>query len=528
MICASCNGTYDVGLRCQCDLLHCSSCFAVHVCPQPLWWTQEKAIAESEQAERDGFRSICITAPTGGGKRRVLTEMAKQTAIEGGKALIFSNRRIITRQTTDELARHGLDHSMIAAGYKTEECGNITVASIQTIWRRRANIYLPPGDRVFIDEAHNKGLHWVVPEYLNRGAKVYLLTATPVGLTGVAEKLIVAGKNSDLFKMGKLVKCRCYSPETPGIKGVRRWKIGKRFSEKHRKWFNEYRTEIFSNVFKELGLVNPFMMPTIIFAPGVAESRWLVDEFNARGVAAAHIDGSTSEKERTDIENGSRDGAIKVVSSCGVMREGADWGWLRFAVGIQAWVGLSTYIQSIGRILRAWEGKNEAAFLDFSGAYWRHGSPNEDREWRLEDTDVTIARRRFQAFKEGKQPEPIRCPKCGTERLSGPKCLCGYVHEKSTRLIRMGSGKLVKVMGEIALKPKPKKYTPDQIWEQCLYACGRSGRTNAQLAGMFKGRSGGWPQDNLYPRPVRPKSVEWFRLVADVYPKYGPKQKVTA
>ena len=48
---------------------------------------------------------------------------------------------------------------------------------------------------------------------------------------------------------------------------------------------------MFGRVLDHWRKLNPDGRPTILFAPGVAESIWFVDEFARNGIRAAHIDG---------------------------------------------------------------------------------------------------------------------------------------------------------------------------------------------------------------------------------------------
>ena len=65
----------------------------------------------------------------------------------------------------------------------------------------------------------------------------------------------------------------------------------------------------------------------MLFAPGVPESKWFVEQFERRGVKARHIDGDTPDEVRNEILDRHREGDVKVISSYGVLREGADLPW---------------------------------------------------------------------------------------------------------------------------------------------------------------------------------------------------------
>lgn len=479
-----------------------------------LWPHQIQGPIDARRAEAEGARCICICTPTGGGKRTMIVGAAKETVAEGGRAVILTNRRIITRQTSKDL--DGLDYGIVAAGYPAAMGEGILLASVQTLHRRGGTVNLPSATRVFVDEAHSKLFHPIAQAYRDKGVPVWMFTATPVGLGKVADRLVIAGSNSSLRACGALVPCRVYSPEHPQIKGVRRTKSGEFYQPQLRKMFAQYQTDVFGNVLEWYRQLNPFGTATLLWAPGVPESRWFVEEFERNGITAAHIDGETSEEDRERIMDGSKDGSIKIVCSYGVLREGADMPWIRHGILVQVCGAISTYLQIVGRLLRASAHKTECVLQDHSGAMWRHGSPNSDREWTLGDTDVSLAKKAQKERAEGKNPEPIRCPQCGGERLRGPKCPhCGYQHEKSSRMVRMVTGKLVTVTGDLVKKLKADDGM--KLWMSCLYAAGHRGRTMNQARGDYHRRSKGWPRPEWKFVPAY-GSLDWQREVTKVYP----------
>jgi hypothetical protein len=171
-------------------------------------------------------------------------------------------------------------------------------------------------------------------------------------------------------------------------------------------------------------------------------------------------------------------------------------------------------------LLRASPGKEMPFLQDHSGARHRHGSPNEDRQWNLAETDKDIERRTIKAWKNGEAPEPIRCPNCGLERRFGDTCPhCRYRHKRSVRMIRMITGKLVQYQGPMVKKRK-KVSSDQQAWTGCLYAAAysKSGMNLRQAAGYYYKTTGKWPDQLLKPTPPQDGSSEWSLAVKDLYP----------
>jgi superfamily II DNA or RNA helicase len=234
-------------------------------------------------------------------------------------------------------------------------------------------------------------------------------------------------------------------------------------------------------------------------------------------VPSAHIDGETPATEREDIFGQLADGSLSLVSSCGVLREGWNFPAVYCGILLQVCGALSTYIQIAGRLMRAAPGKDSWLLIDHAGAFHRHGFPDEDRDWSLDDTDKSIAKEQRKALELGKKREPICCPACSYVRMSGPSCpACGHQHEKSCRNVRTVDGKLVKMHGQ-SVKVKQQKSPDEKAWTQALFQCANSGKTVAQASHLFHKQTNSWPSSSL-PYVPEKGSNDWGRKVADVYP----------
>jgi hypothetical protein len=278
---------------------------------------------------------------------------------------------------------------------------------------------------------------------------------------------------------------------------------------------------VFGDVFDHWRRLNPAARPTLLFAPGVPESHWFVEQFRQRGVEALHLGDETPDDERQAALAAHREGRVKVICSYGILREGADLPWAWHGILLQACGGLSTYLQIVGRLLRGYEGKERAILQDHSGAWHRHGSPNADREWRLGETDRNIASRVQHARQRGEGPaEPICCPKCQGIRAAGPKCPhCGHEHVRSIRMVRMTGGQLKKMQGP-TVKRRKLCTNDERLWTSCLYAAAHTGHTLSQARGHFAQRAGK-PLPDYLPNMPSPGSLDWDRRALDVYPWLG-------
>jgi hypothetical protein len=181
-----------------------------------------------------------------------------------------------------------------------------------------------------------------------------------------------------------------------------------------------------------------------------------------------------------------RNGKAAIVGNC---REGIDLPFAYHALLATPIGSLASYLQTIGRILRySPETPDHVIVSDFGGCYWQHGSPNHDRDWRSwwNLSEATVSGMHLNNIKERKEPEPIRCPMCGTERLRGSKCVnpeCGFEHQKSVREVLMENGQLKTREGHLVRERNRKEKNDTQaLW---------SGLVHGHLRKVKSGKSDG-------------------------------------
>jgi hypothetical protein len=98
---------------------------------------------------------------------------------------------------------------------------------------------------------------------------------------------------------------------------------------------------------------------TVLFASGVEHSVHLAREFQAAGVRAEHLDGSTPIEDRESILARLSSGDLEVVSNCMVLTEGWDQPDVSCLVLARPTKSLGLYLQMAGRCLRPSEGKSD-------------------------------------------------------------------------------------------------------------------------------------------------------------------------
>jgi superfamily II DNA or RNA helicase len=201
-------------------------------------------------------------------------------------------------------------------------------------------------------------------------------------------------------------------------------------------------------------------------------------------------------------------GDFDVLCHCQVVQEGIDIPNLRHLILARPYGSLANYVQSVGRVIRACpeSGKTHAVIQDHGANMIRHGSPNANRDWEamFSMTEKEIAESRTRDVQEGKAPNPIVCPRCGTVRAEGLRCpACGFQADPRTRIIVQKDGRLVeRKMDQFEPPPPPKPEELKRLSQIFFSVRKRSGKspTDAQVLAIYAKRHGGYPPDDMYHR----------------------------
>jgi superfamily II DNA or RNA helicase len=132
-------------------------------------------------------------------------------------------------------------------------------------------------------------------------------------------------------------------------------------------------------------------------------------------------------------------GRLDVLTSCDIISEGVDVPVVSAAILLRPTQSLALCLQQMGRALRPYPGKTHTTILDHAGNVYRHGLPDEPREWTLEGRDKS-KRKSEDAF-------PVRqCSECYAVHRPAPKCpSCGFEYPVKSREIDHVSGELERV-----------------------------------------------------------------------------------
>lgn len=420
---------------------------------------QVKAVSDVQIAIGEGVRRICVTAPTGAGKSLIMAMLIEEWLTHGLRVILYTNRKMLVDQLSRTLTEHGLDHGIRAAGTETNNEAMLQVSSIATENARvlKSKVWnLFPADRVLIDEAHIQTgdvMCEMMTGHVGAGAFIVGMTATPIDLGPLYDKLICAGLNSELRASGLLILSHHYGPDEPDMKAIKRKQdsTDELTEPQVRKLMGAVLPDgsasgqlqcLYGRVWKWFEKLNPDHKPSILFAPGVQESLWFAEQFTKKGVKAAHLDGKdvwvdgefhrTSKDIREQVMKASKDGRIQVLCNRFVLREGVDAPWLAHGIFATVFGSVQSYLQSGGRLLRSHPSLESVTIQDHGGNWWRWGSLNSDRKWVLDGRANAIAGMRADALRAkpicddcrtfgpsknclkcaALNPEPARCPGC--------------------------------------------------------------------------------------------------------------------
>ena len=405
---------------------------------------------------REGHSKILLVAGTGAGKTECATGIVADALSRGRKVAFVVHRDNLVRQTVARFSKYGLAPSAVHPDFPKQYDNPLQVVSIQTLTRRKDALHLL-NDLTIYDEAHLTAWMRLSKDLiLNDYHKIVIgLTATPWRLSKREEMgdlfsaLVLAPLPHELIKQGYLVP-----PKYWGLEGIDT---------------QDVKTVMGDFSLDDLGLItsDPDCVKTavdewqrlaenrktICFCVNVNHSQMLANEFNKRGIPAAHIDGTMDAKnEREPIYQKLRNGEILVVTSCEALAEGFDVPDIGCALLARPTKSKAKYLQQLGRALRIFPNKKDCIILDQAGNVSRHGF--------VEDfTEKDFALTTSEEIEKG-EPPVKECDSCGALlHISIMECPeCGHIFPRREK--EKANAKLVELRPNI---PNESEFPQDLI-----------------------------------------------------------------
>jgi DNA repair protein RadD len=418
---------------------------------------------EVRSAMARGCSNVLLYLPTGGGKTLTATSIITKAVAKGRKVVFMANRKQLVQQTSAVLSRYGIAHGILQAENTRSLDARVLVASIDTVHVRGL-----PADvgLIIIDECHavagSAKYHALLAKY--NAVPVVGLSATPfaAGLGKHFERLVVGATIKDLIDDGYLVDCDIYAPSEPDLKGVK--------SSKGIDGLLDYNQADLEDATDKPELIGDILThwrklasdkQTVVFATSIAHSQHIVEQFQASGITAEHIDYHADDDERADILGRFARGETMVLSNVALLSEGWDCPACEVMILARPTRSLIRFIQMVGRVIRQAPGKTKALLLDHSGSTARLGHPCDDLPLELDDGKHKVSSKQ-QAERKESLPKP--CPACKFIRPAGvhecPKC--GFKPERLSDVV-VGDGELVKLDRKKPIKKEAGQHVYSQL-----------------------------------------------------------------
>jgi DNA repair protein RadD len=409
---------------------------------------QTSIIDEARRLMRAGCKRILITAPTGSGKTLLTAHMLKTAAEKSMASFFIVHRRELVKQSIRAFDQVGVGHGVVAAGFVDDPRHFVQICSVQTLQRRWHKLKRPK--LVIWDESHHLAaagwsvIHRALPDAFHIG-----LTATPERLDGAGlgqyfDEMIEGPSVSWLIQNKFLSPYKMYAPTSVSLEGVRT-RMGD--FAKSELAMEMDRPSITGDAVREY-IKLAAGKRAVVFCVSVEHSKHVSSQFAAAGFASEHVDGETPTELRDAAIRRFERGETKVLCNVDLFGEGFDLPSLEVSILLRPTQSLGLYLQQVGRSLRPSPGKSHAVILDHAGSCARHGLPDEERQWSLEDR----ARRERTTQTDG--PSVKICPKCFAAQFPGPAACqyCGVVFEVKARVIDHVDGDLKEVTKETLLR----------------------------------------------------------------------------
>jgi superfamily II DNA or RNA helicase len=321
-----------------------------------------------------GTRRQLVSLPTGSGKTVVMAAIARHF---NKKTLLLAHREELLTQAIEKFRLFWPDVSVgLCKAEDNEIHAQVVIGSVQSCSRpkRLEQLRALGFEVMMIDEAHHSvsdSYQSVINELgFGKGSNRLLLgvTATPkradkVGLGETFEKIVYSRSIGTMIKAG-------YLSPVIGRKILTNFTLQKLKTSNGDFALDEL-AEAVNTADRNDFIVDKFIeygkeRKGVAFCVDVQHCHDLAEAFRRRGIAAESVWGDMSPDERKRVLDHLKSGKIQIATSCGVLTEGFDDPTINLVAMCRPTKSHTLYIQSVGRGLRIWPGKQNCLVLDFT------------------------------------------------------------------------------------------------------------------------------------------------------------------
>lgn len=339
------------------------------------------------QAEKG--KRILYQLPTGGGKTRIFSEIARWYVTNfKKKVVVLTHRTELCSQTSSTLKKLGITNKVINSTVKklrNKDEHDCYVAMVETLKNRlKQGVIKPSGiGLVIIDEAHHNAFQKLLSKFPD--AVVVGVTATPLSsnielpMNKTYHELIIGEGISSLIKQGYLAKPTSwrYDVELNSLKtGV----------------YGDFTISTSDELYSSKAMLELLLhayeshsknKKTLIFNNGIFTSRNVCHMFQEAGYPVKHLDNRHTPAEREAILKWFKKTKGAILSSVSILTTGFDEPSVQTVILNRATTSLTLYHQMIGRGSRSLPKKKTFSIIDLGNNIDRFGEWQTPMDWQL-------------------------------------------------------------------------------------------------------------------------------------------------
>jgi len=316
--------------------------------------------------------------PTGGGKTVIFSEIVSQyLKTRKKKVLVMTHRIELCKQTSSVLTEFGVANKVVDSKARLDDQKDYDcfVAMVETLNNRLKDDKLDISDirLVIIDEAHYNSFTKLFKFF----DKSFILgvTATPLSsnielpMTDNYNELIVGESIESLIDNRFLAKANMFSYNV----GLTSLVVGAN---------GDYTVKSSEDLYTNNEMLSKLMeaytercagQKTLIFNNGINTSLFVYDLFRRAGLPIAHLDNTTTKKERANILKWFKNTPGAILTSVSILTTGFDEPSVEAIILNRATKSLTLYYQMIGRGSRIYKAKDSFNVIDLGNNFHRFG-----------------------------------------------------------------------------------------------------------------------------------------------------------